>query len=166
MACWSRNVHNPNQVDRGHRIDHLELKRIMAYFASHGKRSGPVRLFRGPVQEPSGSNGFHILRPEVGERIMEPDPDDWVIGAADERQCRTFVLGKRRKNKRKIYDSKERYQRAHRKARIARLRIWKCWKEAWERDDPEETFSVDSANNIYGAGERIMEPDRDDWGGG
>ncbi|VFQ76224.1 unnamed protein product [Cuscuta campestris] len=65
---------------------------------------------------------------------------------------RTFVLGKRRKNKRKSYDSKERYQRAHRKARIAKLRIWKRQKAAWERDDPEETFSVDSANSICGAG--------------
>ncbi|VFQ82808.1 unnamed protein product [Cuscuta campestris] len=65
---------------------------------------------------------------------------------------RTFVLGKRRKNKRKNYDSKERYQRAHRKARIAKLRIWKRRKAAWERDDLEETFSIDSANSICGAG--------------
>ncbi|VFQ65607.1 unnamed protein product [Cuscuta campestris] len=30
----------------------------MAYFAYRDKRSGLVRLFRGPVQEPAGSNGF------------------------------------------------------------------------------------------------------------
>ncbi|VFQ72020.1 unnamed protein product [Cuscuta campestris] len=65
---------------------------------------------------------------------------------------RTFVLGKRRKNKRQSYDSKERYQRAHRKAQIAKIRIWKRRKAPWERDDPEETFSVDSANSICGAG--------------
>ncbi|VFQ98077.1 unnamed protein product [Cuscuta campestris] len=65
---------------------------------------------------------------------------------------RTFVLGKRRKNKRQSYESKERYQRAHRKARIAKLRIWKRRKAAWERDDPEETLSVDSANSICGSG--------------
>ncbi|VFQ66153.1 unnamed protein product [Cuscuta campestris] len=63
---------------------------------------------------------------------------------------RTFVLGKRRKKKMQSYDSKERYQRAHRKARIARLGIWKRRKVAWERDDPEETFSMDSANSICG----------------
>ncbi|VFQ64311.1 unnamed protein product [Cuscuta campestris] len=71
----------------------------------------------------------------------------------------TFVLGKRRKNKRQSYDSKERYQRAHRKARIARLRIWKRRKASWERDDPEETFSVDSANSICGAGVDISSVD-------
>ncbi|VFQ77008.1 unnamed protein product [Cuscuta campestris] len=32
--------------------------RIMAYFAYRDKRSGLVRLFRGPVQEPARSNGF------------------------------------------------------------------------------------------------------------
>ncbi|VFQ72921.1 unnamed protein product [Cuscuta campestris] len=92
---------------------------IMAYFAYRDKRSGLVRLFRGPVQEPAGSNGktmaplsYHphssLQREDygvprliyrvgmiterkgscaVGQRIMEPDPDDWVIGAADDRQC-------------------------------------------------------------------------------
>ncbi|VFQ84381.1 unnamed protein product [Cuscuta campestris] len=79
---------------------------------------------------------------------------------------RTFVLGKRRKNKRQSYESKERYQRAHSKARIAKLRIWKRRKAAWERDDQEETFSVDTANSICGAGGENPPVDSarlDDW---
>ncbi|VFQ66012.1 unnamed protein product [Cuscuta campestris] len=44
------------------------------------------------------------------------------------------------------------HSNTHCKARIARLRIWKHRKAAWERDDPEETFSVDSANSICGTG--------------
>ncbi|VFQ77693.1 unnamed protein product [Cuscuta campestris] len=41
-------------------------------------REDGVLLYRARVVVPVG---------EVGKRTMEPDPDDWVIGAADERQC-------------------------------------------------------------------------------
>ncbi|VFQ60148.1 unnamed protein product [Cuscuta campestris] len=100
--------------------------------------------YSGPVQEPLGSNGF-----SSGGLCMSTIGTGSVSSVDS---SRTFMLGKRRKNKRKSYDSKECYQRAHRKARIAKLRIWKRRKAAWERDDPEETFSVDSANSICGAG--------------
>ncbi|VFQ93300.1 unnamed protein product [Cuscuta campestris] len=41
----------------------------MAYFAYRDKRSGPVRLFRGPILEPTGPAGSHIEGLSFAERI-------------------------------------------------------------------------------------------------
>ncbi|VFQ98811.1 unnamed protein product [Cuscuta campestris] len=61
--------------------------RIMAYFASATRGQAQCASSAGPSWNLRVQR-VHISRACVGQRIMEPDPDDWVIGAADERQWR------------------------------------------------------------------------------
>ncbi|VFQ90258.1 unnamed protein product [Cuscuta campestris] len=57
--------------------------RIMAYFACRDKRSGPMRLFRGPVPEPTGSSGF-TYRGLVKE--MSHAPEHGEVGPQGEQE--------------------------------------------------------------------------------